>query len=91
MTNETQLPEGWKRQKNPPGLIRTYQFETYTETSQFLDNLADISEKLGFYPNLNFTRTQVNVSIGLEPETEDFTQTEYDFVNEAELLLTSTE
>lgn len=40
-----------------------YEFESYQQTREFLDRLAELSESCGFYPNVDFGRTYVRVSI----------------------------
>lgn len=87
--SQEQVPVEWKLQKNPPGITRSYEFETYQDTSKFLEELADLSERMNFYPNLNFTRTQVNVNIDVTGKIEDLNQQqiEYGFATEANTLI----
>ena len=58
----------WSVQKRPPRLARRYDFANYRATRAFLDDLAVLSEQLGCYPDLNFARTHVNVSLGMSGE-----------------------
>ena len=90
MTQE-QLPQEWKVQKNPPGITRSYEFASYQDTSKFLEELANLSERMNFYPNLNFTRTQVNVNIDVVGKLDELSQNqiEYDFAHEAETLIST--
>ena len=85
---QAKLPDQWKFQKNPPGITRSYEFASYQDTSKFLEELAELSEKMNFYPNLNFTRTQVNVNIDIDGKVDDLdkNQIEYDFAVQAESL-----
>lgn len=76
MTNH-EVPADWRLEKRPVGLTRSFSFESYEETRVFLDQLADLSEETGYYPNINFTRTQVNVSI--QSEADDLSDKEYSF------------
>lgn len=46
-------------------LHRRFEFDSYAGTRQFLERLADLSERSGFYPNLDFGATYVQ--IGIEP------------------------
>ncbi len=55
--------EGWDTRKLPPQLTRRFTFESYAQTRQFLDDLADLSEKNGNYPNLHFAKDFVTVTI----------------------------
>lgn len=53
----------WKVTKSPPTMTRSFEFDSYEELRPFLDDLADLSEKEGFYPNLNFNRSRVTVTV----------------------------
>lgn len=79
------LDKAWKVTQRPPNISRSFHFETYDSLRQFLDDLADISEQEGYYPNLNFTRTQVNVSI--QSEADELSRREFDFAEQTEALL----
>ena len=46
-----------------------YEFASYDETRRFLDQLADLSKRENFYPNMNFGKTYVNISIDAEGQT----------------------
>ena len=43
-----------------------FEFASYDETRRFLDRLADLSKRENFYPNINFGKTYVNISIDAE-------------------------
>lgn len=62
-------PAGWKVQAKPPVMSRRYEFADYVATRAFLDELAKISERCGYYPDLNFAKTYVNVSVAARNET----------------------
>ena len=53
-----------------PTLNWRFEFCSYSETRKFLDLLADLSKRENFYPNINFAKTYVNVSIDGEGQTE---------------------
>lgn len=79
------LDKQWKVTKRPPNITRSFQFETYDEMRDFLDDLADLSEKEDFYPNINFTRTQVNLSI--QSDADELSDREFNFAEQTEALL----
>ncbi len=79
------LDKAWKITRRPPNITRSFEFESYDEMRGFLDDLADLSEKVDYYPNLNFTRTQVNVTI--QSDTDELGDREYEFAQQAEALL----
>lgn len=76
--------EHWKAQERPPLMTRRYEFATYAETRKFLDDLAVLSERTGYFPDLNFGKTYVNVSIA--PRDEAFGTAEYTFTAQADSL-----
>lgn len=40
-----------------------FDFSNYSQTRQFLDQLADLSKREEYYPDVSFGKTYVNVSI----------------------------
>lgn len=56
---------GWSLQRRPPALTRRYSFASYGATRDFLDALAEWSEQCGYYPDLGFGTTYVNVTLNL--------------------------
>ncbi len=67
----------WQVQQRPPMMTRRYDFASYAETRQFLDGLSALSEQVGYYPDLNFGKTHVNVSV--VPQGDSLGDTEYAF------------
>lgn len=55
---------------NNPTLNWRFEFGSYGETRKFLDRLSDLSKRENFYPNINFAKTYVNVSMDAEGQTE---------------------
>ena len=51
---------------NKPTLNWRFEFATYGATRDFLDLLADLSKREDYYPNINFGKTYVNVSMDAE-------------------------
>ncbi len=70
-------PDGWEERRKPLSWNRRYDFSDYAETRSFLDLLADLSEKTGYYPNLNFARTHVVVAIQFESGEKEARLQEY--------------
>lgn len=57
-------PEGWEARGKPPTLFRRFSFERYSETRDFLDAVAALSEEAGLHPhNINFASTYVNITL----------------------------
>ena len=49
-----------------PTLNWRFEFGSYVETRNFLDQMADLSKREGYYPNVSFGKTYVNISIDAE-------------------------
>jgi pterin-4a-carbinolamine dehydratase len=83
----TGLSSAWQVQQTPPLLSRRFEFASYAETRRFLDGLQPIAERAGYYPDLNFSRTHVSVSIAARDER--LGEAEYRFARQTEALLGS--
>ncbi|MDD3575397.1 4a-hydroxytetrahydrobiopterin dehydratase [Halothiobacillus sp.] len=60
--HDNPIPD-WTRQDLPPMLSRRFEFESYSATRAFLDNVAKIAESVKHYPNLSFGKTYVSVTL----------------------------
>ncbi|MHB1530305.1 MAG: hypothetical protein ACYCXT_12945 [Acidiferrobacteraceae bacterium] len=58
------MPSG--PQERLPTLNWRFEFGSYAQTRHFLDQMADLSKREGFYPNVSFGKTYVNISIDAE-------------------------
>lgn len=66
------MNQRWKEKKKPASLEAKYEFEEYDVLRTFLDDLAEVAEKLDHHPNLSFGRTHVSVIIySTEDELRD--------------------
>ncbi|WP_165873571.1 4a-hydroxytetrahydrobiopterin dehydratase [Parasulfuritortus cantonensis] len=74
----------WNVQQRPALMTRRYDFASYAETRQFLDDLAALSERAGYYPDLNFGKTHVNVSVAAQSQA--LGAIEYEFTAEVDTL-----
>lgn len=65
------MSDQWQERKRPVRLERRYQFDDYSTLRDFLDNAAEISERIDFFPDMGFGKDYVNITIHLiEGETE---------------------
>jgi pterin-4a-carbinolamine dehydratase len=66
---QQQLSPAWRVQHDSTLISRHYEFESYAETRRFLDGLMPLSQRAGYYPDVNFSRTHVDISIAARDET----------------------
>jgi pterin-4a-carbinolamine dehydratase len=57
------MSQEWKERKRPLRLETRYEFSDYEQLRDFLDQAADLSERLDFYPDMGFGRDYVNITI----------------------------
>lgn len=76
----------WQVQQRPAIMTRRFDFASYAETRKFLDDLSDLSKRVGYYPDLNFGKTHVSVSVA--SQGENLGQTEFDFSAEVDSIAT---
>lgn len=80
------IPEGWEARGKPPTLFRRFSFDRYSETREFLDALAALSEEVGVHPqNINFGTTYVNITLE-GPEGGELGETELAFAARIDAL-----
>ena len=53
----------WKTKKRPPSLETRVEFEDYDSMRDFLDEIAEVTEKMDHHPNISFGRTYVSIVI----------------------------
>lgn len=61
----------WQVRKRPNRLERRYDFPDYAALRDFLDRAADLSESEGYYPDMNFGRDYLNVTVHAEDGAEE--------------------
>lgn len=90
--NKTQLDKqtqqensSWKVQKYTQLMTKDYDFLSYDDTRDFLDRLEVLSKDESYYPDLRFTRTHVNISIGAR--NTELEQIDYDFSKKIDSLI----
>ena len=60
----------WKEENRPLRLEKRYEFDSYGDLRDFLDEAADLSEKNGLFPDIGFGKTYANFTIYLEEGSE---------------------
>ena len=84
MADRQTLGTEWQEQQRPPMLSRRFEFASYAETRRFLDLLAELSERTGNYPDLNFGRQHVNVNVN--SAAAELGEADYRFAGEVDAL-----
>jgi len=75
----------WKVQKRALIMTKRFDYSSYDDMRDFLDDLQDLSVEDEFYPDLTFSRVHVNVSIKSR-EDDKFTEVDFDFAKKVDLL-----
>ncbi len=78
--------ENWTVRKRPARLERRVDFENYDLTREFLYLTADLSEKEGFYPDMNFGRTHVSMTIHMNDEQAELAQAQRRFAEQVNVF-----
>jgi len=55
--------ERWKQKKKPASLDTRFDFDDYDSLRTFLDEAAEVSEKLDHHANISFGRNHVSIII----------------------------
>ncbi len=86
--NNGAVNSAWQVQKTPAGLHRRFEFDSYEATRKFLDALSALSVELGYFPNISFGKTYVNV--GIYPgERDEMSERETDYAQRVDGILSS--
>jgi len=79
MMNESTDLHGWQKRKRPLCLERRFEFESYSATRDFLDRLGDHCEAVKRFPDMNFGRTYVNITLRPEDDGDSAELGELDY------------
>lgn len=75
----------WKVQKRANLMTKRYDFNSYDDMRDFLDELEDLSEQESYYPDLTFSRDHVNVSI--KSRGDELAEIDFNFSKKVDLLI----
>jgi len=71
----------WQERKRPLRLENRFEFASYDDLRDFLDQAADLSESEDFYPDMGFGRNYVSITIhpeedsdAIEPKKREFAE-----------------
>jgi len=83
------MNQQWHERKRPLRLERRYEFSSYDELRDFLDQAADLSENKGYYPDMGFGTNYVNITIHAEEESKEIDSDKREFALQLEKLSNS--
>lgn len=70
------MSKRWQERNRPLRLERRYEFPDYDTLRNFLDRAAEVSERIGLFPDMGFGKDYVNVIIHSNEKTEVLGETE---------------
>ncbi len=76
----------WQLRKRPVCMERKYLFDAYDALRDFLDRVADLSEREEYYPDMSFGRTQVTMTIHAPEGSEEMPEPLHDFARQVDAL-----
>lgn len=79
---------GWRQRKRPSRLERRLEFDDYEALRDFLDQVADLSEETGVYPNQSFGRTYVNLTLFAEDDGDEISAAAQAFAERVDACVT---
>lgn len=85
LLNSSQKGSEWKVQKRANLMTKRYDFNSYDDMRDFLDELEDLSEQESYYPDLTFSRDHVNVSI--KSRGDELAEIDFNFSKKVDLLI----
>lgn len=81
--------DNWTFRKRPARLERRIDFDNFDLTREFLDLTSEISERAGYYPDLNFSATHVNMTIHIENEEDGIEASQLCFAKEVSRVVSA--
>lgn len=79
----------WQERNRPVRLERRYEFPDYSTLRDFLDRAAELSERVGLFPDMGFGRDYVNVTIHLDEGAEEISPEQREFAEQLDALSTA--
>lgn len=80
------MTKHWRERSRPARLEKRYEFSSFDELRDFLDQAADLSESKDLYPDIGFGRDYVNMTIYADEGKNEFTRNQFEFVKQLEAL-----
>jgi 4a-hydroxytetrahydrobiopterin dehydratase len=80
------MNQQWKERTRPARLERRYEFSGYAELRDFLDCAAELSERVGLYPDMGFGRDYVNITITADEGSDTLADSQRQFAEQLDQL-----
>ena len=80
------MSQDWQERKRPPSLEKRYEFNSYDELRDFLDEAADLSERESYYPDMGFGKDYVNVTIHADEGESEVSAAQREFARQLDAL-----
>jgi len=68
------MSSNWQPRKKPARLERRIEFSDYEQIREFLDRAANLSEKEDYYPDMNFSRNHVSITLHAKDDADEVTE-----------------
>ncbi len=77
----------WKLRKRPARLEHRIEFADYEQTREFLERAAELAERQGYYPDMSFGRTHVNLTLQPQDDAGQIGEPLMQYAREVDALL----
>lgn len=84
------MNEQWQQRNRPARLERRYQFEDYDSLRDFLDQAAELSERVDYFPDMGFGRDYVNITIHANDGEDELDNSKHQFAKQLDELVNAT-
>ena len=81
--------QNWREKNRPARLEKRYEFENYDKLRSFLDDVADLSEQKGLFPDIGFGSTYANFTIHTDEGSSELSAVQREFAALLDSLETS--
>lgn len=80
------MNDTWTERKRPARLERRFEFDNYEQTREFLDKAAELAESEDYYPDMNFARTHVSMTLYPKDEGGEVTDAMHQYAKNVDEL-----
>jgi len=80
------MKDTWTERKRPVTLERRFEFDNYEQTREFLDKAAELAEREDYYPDMNFAKTHVSMTLYPKDEGDEITEAMHEYARNVDEL-----